>query len=381
MAENRRQHYVPQMLLGKFSRDGKRTDVVVLDSGRRIRDVGIREQCYKDYYYGKDRLLEKAFGDTEGKFAATLGNLSAAHLQSISDTEIIHLRLYVLFQRMRTVTAATSTGLVTEAALKERLRPEAEAKGIDLSAVRIRPSNPQLLALTQATAGAAAIADLSMKFLLHERRVGFVISDHPVMICNQFVENHPRLSLCYGTEGWMVKGIQVIMPVSPQACIVMYDPQTYACGSPRSRVVVARRHDVRIINYLQAANGNKCLYYHPDHMSDEELDRIIVFRKKTTSCLDPDLHYGPMHEHEDRTIRQKVVVAAKGLRVGLKLGFMQTIETRSYADYDSPMVPPREGDIVDFNTGWVEWIKAKTGIRLRARPMMKVEHLPDAKKR
>jgi hypothetical protein len=88
------------MLLDKFSRDGKRTDVVVLNAGKRIRDVGIRDQCYRDYYYGQDRVMKKAFSETEGKFAATLGDLSAAHLQSIADVEIIHLRLYVLFQRM-----------------------------------------------------------------------------------------------------------------------------------------------------------------------------------------------------------------------------------------------------------------------------------------
>jgi hypothetical protein len=60
---------------------------------------------------------------------------------------------------------------------------------------------------------------------------------------------------------------------------------------------------------------------------------------------------------------------------------MQTIETRSYADYDSPMVPPREGDIVDFQAGWVEQINAKTGLQLRAQPVTSVEHLPSAKKR
>ena len=94
MAENKCQHYVPQMLLDKFSRDGKRTDVVILDAGKRIRDVGVRDQCYRDYYYGKDRVMEKGFSEAEGKFAATLGDLSAAHLQSISDVEIIHLRVY-----------------------------------------------------------------------------------------------------------------------------------------------------------------------------------------------------------------------------------------------------------------------------------------------
>jgi hypothetical protein len=381
VAENKRQHYVPQMLLDKFSRDGKRTDVVVLDAGKRIRDVGVRDQCYRNYYYGKDRVMEKAFSETEGKFAATLGDLSAAHLQSISDVEIIHLRLYVLFQRMRTVMAATGIEQMSEAALKERLRPKAEAEGIDLSSVRIRLNNSQLLALASATAGAGAIADLPVKFLLHERKVGFVISDHPVAICNQFVEYHPRLSHCYGAEGLIVKGIQFVMPVSPRVCIVMYDPQTYACGSPRSRVVVAGCHDVQVINSLQAASANKCLYYHPDHMPDEELDRIIAFRKKNKPSVDPGLHHDPMYEHEDGSIRQKFVVAAKGLRVGLKFGFMQIIETRSYADYDSPMVPPREGDIVDFQAGWVEQINAKTGLQLRAQPVTSVEHLPSAKKR
>jgi hypothetical protein len=177
---------VSQMQMRKFSRDEKRIDMVILDQGKRIHDVGIRDQCYKDYYYGKDRI-ETAFGETETKFRATLGDLSAAHLQSISDIEILHLTLYVLFQRMRTVTAATGFELLSEAVLKEHLRPKAQAQGIDLSAVRIRTDNPQLFALVQATVGAGAIADLSVKFLLHERKVGFVLSDHPVVICNQFV--------------------------------------------------------------------------------------------------------------------------------------------------------------------------------------------------
>jgi hypothetical protein len=93
------------------------------------------------------------------------------------------------------------------------------------------------------------------------------------------------------------------------------------------------------------------------------------------------LYHGPIYEHEDGSVRQKFVVAAKELRIGLKFGFMQTIETRSYADYDSPMVPPREGDIVEFQAGWVEHINAKTGLQLPTQPMPSVEHLPRAKKR
>ena len=378
MAGNKRQHTVARMLLRKFSRDGKRTDAVVLDEGKRIRDVGIRDQCYKDYYYGKDLVMEKAFGEAEGKFRTTLGDLSTAHLQSISDAKIIHLRLYVLFQRMRTVQAATGVELTSEALLKEQLRPKAQAKGIDLNAVRIRMNNPQLLALVLAAAGAGDIADLSVKFLLHERNVGFVLSDHPVVICNLFVEYHRKLSHCYGADGLMTKGIQLIMPVSPRVCIVMYDPQTYACGSPRSRVVRAGRHDVRVINSLQAANANQCLYYHPDYMTDEEFDRIMAFRRKNRASVDPGVYHGPMYEHEAGSIRQKFVVVAKELRVGLKFGFMQMIEKRSYANYDFPMAPLREGDITDLSAEWIEQINAETGLHLRSRPVSAVEHLPGA---
>ncbi len=381
MAENKRQHYVSQMQMGKFSRDGKRTSMVILDTGKRRRDVGIREQCCRDYFYGKDLVMEKAFSDAEGKFADTLGDLSAARLQSISDVEIIHLRLYVLFQHRRTLRAATGIERMAEAVLKELLQPRAVAAGIDLRSVRIRPKDPQLFALASAAVAAGTIADLPVKFLLHDRKVGFVISDHPVAISNQFVEHHPRLSHCYGAGGLLVKGIQLIMPVSPRVCIVMYDPQTYTCGSPQSRVVLASGYDVQVINALQAASANQCLYYHPDHMTDEELDRLIAFRKQNKPSIDPELHHGPMYGHEDGSIRQKFVVADQGLRVGLKFGFMQTIETRSYADYDSPMVPPREGDIVDFQAGWIEHINAKTGLQLRAQPVPSVEHWPSAKKR
>jgi hypothetical protein len=64
--------------------------------------------------------------------------------------------------------AATGIELMSEAALKERLRPKAEAEGMDLSSVQIRLNNSQLLALASATAGAGAIADLPVKFQVHE---------------------------------------------------------------------------------------------------------------------------------------------------------------------------------------------------------------------
>jgi hypothetical protein len=113
-------------------------------------------------------------------------------------------------------------------------------------------------------------------------------------------------------------------------------------------------------------------------MTDEEFDRIIAFRKKHGTSVDPISYHGPMYEHEDGSIRQQVVVFAKELRIGLKFGFMQTIEKRSYANYDLPMVPLREGDITDFNAEWIEQINAKTGLHIRARPISAVEHLPGA---
>ena len=64
-AKKKRQHYVPRFLLKNFSADKRRIALEVLATGRRVDDAQLKAQCYRDYFYGKDEVLENAFAKLE----------------------------------------------------------------------------------------------------------------------------------------------------------------------------------------------------------------------------------------------------------------------------------------------------------------------------
>lgn len=70
LSETKRQHYVPRMLLRNFTKDGKRISLIV--DGKRIDGASIGKQCYGDYFYGSDNVMEKSFSDSEAKMLAFL---------------------------------------------------------------------------------------------------------------------------------------------------------------------------------------------------------------------------------------------------------------------------------------------------------------------
>ncbi len=55
MAENKRQHFVPQFYMRKFSVDAERKliSLYVIDGERHVPAASIRDQAYEDYFYGK----------------------------------------------------------------------------------------------------------------------------------------------------------------------------------------------------------------------------------------------------------------------------------------------------------------------------------------
>lgn len=357
MAEKKKQHYVPQMLLRRFSPNGKNIGVLLVQSGKRISSIGLREQCYEDYFYGKDGIMEEGFAKGEGMFSGMLGDLSESHLGKLSSASLTNFRIFIVYQYLRTKKAASITADMAEDALKEHLKPIAEAKGIDIEDVRIGLTNPQSLNLVNATLGAAAVMDLAVKFVVSGRKAGFVMADHPTVVYNQFAEHHPILSECLGASGLMSKGIQVLLPVSPTTCVIMYDPTTYECGSASSYMVRAGRHDTQAINTLQAISADDCLYYNPELMDEAELDRLMSVRQMYATHTAHKIIRGERRPHEDGTERQPFVISPVDIRAGIKFGFCRVIDCMEYSSYQHIAMPHRDTGIADFQRGWVEFVK------------------------
>jgi hypothetical protein len=65
--ETKSQHYVPQFIMRKISKDGRHVSLLALSSGKRIDGAKISKQCKGDYFYGYDQEMEKAFQVEEYK--------------------------------------------------------------------------------------------------------------------------------------------------------------------------------------------------------------------------------------------------------------------------------------------------------------------------
>lgn len=65
MADKKKQHYVPKFYMKNFADSKKNVSVYNLKSKKVIADVPYNSQCYKDYFYGKDHVLEDEFAKKE----------------------------------------------------------------------------------------------------------------------------------------------------------------------------------------------------------------------------------------------------------------------------------------------------------------------------
>jgi hypothetical protein len=145
------QHYVPRMILRNFSRDGKRISLVV--NGKCIDGASLRKQCYEDYFYGSDNVMEKAFADEEGKMSTFFGDLAPERFASLRLEDVHRLRMFVAYQHARTKGAAEHlskfAGALAKTALKSTLALNKDAKfgPKDLDKVEIGIQNAQNEAL------------------------------------------------------------------------------------------------------------------------------------------------------------------------------------------------------------------------------------------
>ncbi len=241
--KKKRQHYVPRVVLREFSPDGGSISLVVLGTGQRIDGASLKAQCYEDYFYGEDPAVENAFAKVEGEYHSALGDFSAERLEGLSEADLFLIRFLVHLQKARTVGAAEELNQLHDTVAKQVLSKDARRLaeiGLNLDDIRIGVERPQNERLVQCAMTAPLVFDLEVRFLIAGHKLGFVTSDHPVVACNQWAENHPRFQYYQGNAGLAARGLQYFLPVSPRVCIAMYDAEVYRYGSPKRKVCQIR---------------------------------------------------------------------------------------------------------------------------------------------
>lgn len=259
MTKVKRHHYVPRLLLRNFSADGRSINMFNIARRLHVPRASIGDQCYRNYFHGKDPKIERALGAIEANTQNVLRPLinSVAPGDQISSAQFYPLVRYTALQRARTSHAEAQAQefvqhYVNAKSLEKGLPPglliatlENGVRGTILSALSLTP----------------VLYDLGLSVLLADTPVKFVISDNPVVLRNQYWEQNMR----FDRLGWSLQGLQIFFPISPNHLLLLYDRTTYKVGSRGHGQVVPIRttRDVVLLNTLQWLNAEENIYFCP----------------------------------------------------------------------------------------------------------------------
>ena len=278
MANGRRHHYVPRFYLRTFGGSPKQVDLLNFASHRIVRGGSIAGQCYRSHFYGEDGELERAFSELEDGLAPIFRRVhEQARLPAWGSPRWAELVMFVAMQRERTEAAAALTEETFEEGIREILGEDGRFDSEMLSRLRLEMTNAVQISLASARDTAIGWSDLR-PLLLTAPQPAFVTSDHPVALYNTYAE---RVTWD-GVVGALCTGLQVIYPLTPTRCLVLYDPKVYAVR-PKQDTMPADERDVRQINKLMASQARANIYFGP-WFSDADAWNLAraVTRARTT---------------------------------------------------------------------------------------------------
>ncbi len=317
MPQNKKHHYVPRFYLRRFSFDGKSINIWNLKKKQRIYSANLKNQCYRDYFYGKQPDLEGALGGIESAAASAMKKAEEFEVLPLPMThDHLALILYLLTQFGRTTFSASAINEVLDKLMKHLLREEAMAKGIDIEKFAIQAKNAVQLALRAYIQGYPLLLDLGYKLLVNKTGTEFVTSDNPVVFYNQFLSFRPL----GGNAGLAQKGLLIFFPIGPKHVLLFYDSGVYSVGKRNNHTIpVIRPQDVYEINTLQICSALVNVYYRDKDIDIDALHRKgSRFRRGKTSNL-----YISSEQPKGDTMKELIAFSFEDIRTNLSLSILR----------------------------------------------------------
>jgi hypothetical protein len=271
MPENKKHHFVPRFYLRRFSADGRSINLYNLPGSRPILGANLRNQCYRDYFYGKQPVVELAAAGVEAEAAEVFRNIDRyKSLPPPFSADHVTLLTYVVMQQARTEHEAETLNEINNAMMQRIMGPKLAAEGIDLSKFKVNLAEPGAMSVAIASRISPLGFDLHYKLLVDKTGEGFVTSDNPVVACNPLLSFRKFGSSC----GIASKGLQLYFPIDPAKLIMLYDGRAYSVGSKDEVVVnLTNPADIHSINTLQMCSASANIYFLGNHLNVEALHR------------------------------------------------------------------------------------------------------------
>jgi hypothetical protein len=259
MPANKKHHYVPRFYLRQFASDGQSVSLFNFRQGRSISGANLRNQCYRDYMYGKDGEHEYNLSQIEGALSTLLKHILSTETLPPPITENHEsLCILVLLQYARTAYSADASDEFADKMWKKVLEKDPRFGAEMLSKVRIVHTDPANFAVAMILTLYHLIMDMDFRLLKACDGTEFITSDNPAVMYNQLME----FETIGGNTGLASKGLQIFFPLSPKYMLVFFDRAVYAYRPRRSIVIeVPTPQDMLQLNGLQVVSASENVYF------------------------------------------------------------------------------------------------------------------------
>jgi hypothetical protein len=180
MAHNKNQHYVPRVHLKPFTLDGEGFAINLLNIGRMkpVQNAPVKNQCSRDYFYGKNERLERAINTIENAYGEIVHFLTSDNATVTPKVRIVILR-FVYLQYLRTEAASRKAAEMTIAMH--------DVPGSDIPIPQVLDAMKSAVQMAMLHfADTMGIVD-DLKVCIARNRTGrtFVTSDDPAVLTNR----------------------------------------------------------------------------------------------------------------------------------------------------------------------------------------------------
>lgn len=267
MANNKNQHFVPQVYLRSFASDKKQKQLNIWLHKQDLLIFGasIKNQCSKSYFYGSDLILEELFKFPEQVYGKVKRKIING--ENISNNDLYLLLFFWLVQYLRSERAVESRTLAMDVMRdKILLGHEDDEKILEYVGAPMTQEQSAKMALAGASNFIDIISDLKCALLINKSKLPLITSDNPAVESNRFI-----LQKYKGLKNWGLStaGIYLYLPISPKYAFIAYDKCVYKLSGKVGRICDINQADVFILNQLIFLNSDNSIYFHNNEFTDK----------------------------------------------------------------------------------------------------------------
>ena len=284
MAEKKRQHYVPKMLLKNFANSSKNIYCYDRDKNTFRSNIPYANQCKKDYFYGNSRDIEDflcAFERIVDNILTKLSQFTNTNeFLTIDEYRVLSMFMVAQYLRTKGMLERTSHSLddfrsnvlnivrqyhsvyehkETDEEAIQRLVPKYNSKEMVRNNIRI------------AIETFKDYSDLAVLIIENHTDVNFISSVDPMVMKNIY---YPKRGI-----GLALRGIIGFLPITPKRALLLVDEIAYF--KPRTitpYIIIDNEIDVLKMNTWQFGNS-KLLFSFDDKSLKITVDRCLSYKK------------------------------------------------------------------------------------------------------